>query len=145
MLDELRDHISAYLAEHQVLVVSTNGATGAQAIPVRYWSCQERQTLGIECLVPRWADVAYELEANPEVLLTVHDESEPGLRWLQLRGKACPLAEPDWGQLLPGGPPAAQAAARYLAIRVLPERIDLVDERRGWGVRETLDFVAGSR
>jgi hypothetical protein len=28
----------------------------------------------------------------------------------------------------------------YLAMRVTPQRIDLVDESQGWGVSETLDL-----
>jgi hypothetical protein len=63
------------------------------------------------------------------------------LRWLQYRGSAQPIAAPEWSSLLPEGMSNARAAEeRYVAVRIKPARIDLIDETRGWGARETLDL-----
>jgi hypothetical protein len=69
LLDELRDRMAAYLAEHQVCVISTTGPEGARAMPVRYRSAR----LEIDCILPRCADVAYHLEQDPRVALVVQD------------------------------------------------------------------------
>jgi len=47
------------------------------------------------------------------------------LRWLQYLGTACIADSSD---------------ERYATIHIMPERIDLIDESRGWGARETLDL-----
>lgn len=144
MLDELRDRIIAYLGEHQVCVLSTTGPEGPRAMPVRY----RNLGLEIECLLPRWTDVAYDLQQDPRVMLIVQDISAcgeqsrttPGLRWLQCVGTAQPVERPDWTALLPTGTSLASPGDLYLVVRVTPRRIDLMDESRGWGGRETLDL-----
>jgi len=47
------------------------------------------------------------------------------LRWLQYHGTAHITDSTD---------------DRYATIHIVPQRIDLVDENRGWGMRETLDI-----
>jgi len=136
MLDKLRDQIASYLSHHGVCILSTTGAQGAWAMPVRYRS----RGLEVECLVPRWADVAYHLEQNPHVLLIIQTCYTSGLRWLQVQGTARPVAAPDWDQLLPRWVSSVPPGDLYLVFHVTPERIDLVDESRGWGVRETLEL-----
>jgi nitroimidazol reductase NimA-like FMN-containing flavoprotein (pyridoxamine 5'-phosphate oxidase superfamily) len=143
MLDELRERIATYLAEHQVCVLSTAGSEDAWAMPVHYRS----HGLEIDCLLPRWADVAYHLEQDPRVMLVILDTRKtsevlpPALRWLQVRGTARPVEEPDWETLLPEETRTSVPPDKlYLVVRVAPERIDLLDESRGWGVRETLDL-----
>jgi hypothetical protein len=143
MLDELRDQIASYLAHHRVCIISTAGAQGAWAMPVRYHS----RGLEVDCLVPRWADVAYHLEQDPRacpehsrrVMLVIPAANGNGLRWLQYQGTARPVAAPDWAELLPGWMSTAPPDELYLVIRMTPQRIDLFDESRGWGVRETLE------
>jgi hypothetical protein len=112
-------------------------------MPVRY----RNVGLEVDCLLPRWADVAYYIEQDPHVLLVILDSpptggGEPGggLRWLQYRGTAQPISSPDWDRLLPEGTPRVRPEERYVAIRITPERIDLIDESYGWGARETLDL-----
>lgn len=94
------------------------------------------QDLMMECRLPRWADVGYHIEKDPRVLLIIYDLHFPDDRWLQYWGTA---------QLMPASngkvaPPRGGLDDRYVAIRVMPQRIDLIDERKGWGARETLDF-----
>ncbi|MBI3359888.1 MAG: pyridoxamine 5'-phosphate oxidase family protein [Chloroflexi bacterium] len=136
LMDELRDTVANYLLKHQVCVLSTSGTAGAWAMPTWYRS----RGLEVECLVPRWADVAYYLEQNPEVLLVIHDPQAASLRWLQYRGVARLIDSPDWSSLLPERMSIVRPEERYVTFRIKPERIDLIDESRGWGARETLDF-----
>jgi len=142
--DKLRDQIAAYLAYHDVCVLSTAGTQGAWAMPVRY----RNHGLEVECLVPRWADVAYHLEQDPHacpehsrrVVLIVQACYAASLRWLQVQGTARPVTAPDWTELLPGRASATPTDELYRVIRVTPQRIDLFDESRGWGARETLEL-----
>ena len=137
MLDELRDQMAVYLSEHRVCVLSTAGSEGAWAMPVHYRSLG----LEIDCLLPRWADVVYHLEQKPTVMLVIQDADTAALRWLQCWGTARPVARPDWQRLLSErASTAVSPEDLYLVVRMKPERIDLVDEGQGWGVRETLNL-----
>jgi hypothetical protein len=137
LLDKLRERMTAYLTQHRVCVLSTAGSEDTWAMPVRY----RNHSLEVDCLLPRWADVAYHLEQDPRAMLVILDTSGPVLRWLQVRGTARPVEGPDWAGLLPEEAHISVPPDKlYLVVRVTPERIDLLDEGRGWGVRETLDL-----
>jgi hypothetical protein len=143
VLDELRDRIAAYLATHRVCIVSTQGTAGSSAVLARYHLVQDaagRQALQVDCLVPRWADVTYHLEQNPGLLVIVPDLQGDGLRWLQIRGAARLILACDWAEWHSAETSDVRVEDRYLAMRVTPQRIDLVDERQGWGISETLDM-----
>lgn len=143
MLDALRDRIAAYLAAHRVCVVSTQGPANMSAVLVRYHLAQDTagtRALEVDCLLPRWTDATYHLELNPYVLLIIPDIQANGLRWLQVRGTARPIPAADWAERLSEGTPDVRLEERYLALRVTPQRIDLVDESQGWGINETLDL-----
>ena len=60
-------------------IISAAGPLGAQAMPVRYRNCG----LEVECLVPRWAEVAYHLEQGATVVLIAQACHVAGLHWLQ--------------------------------------------------------------
>ena len=143
MLDKLRDRMAAYLAQHQVCVISAAGPDGARAMPARYRS----RGLEVDCLLPRWADVAYYLEQDSRVALVVQDtgicgeqgRTTPGSRWLRCLGTARVVAQPDWDALLPEGAHTPAPDELYLVVRITPTRLDLMDETRGWGARETLE------
>lgn len=108
-------------------------------MPVRY----RAEEMEVDCVVPRWADVAYYLEENPQVLLVILPSAslsaEGPLRWIEFRGTARELPAPNWVGLLPDGTPSLLAGDLYYVVRITPERIDLVDESQGWGARETLE------
>jgi hypothetical protein len=143
MLDELRDRIAAYFSTHWVCIVSTQGVASASAVPARYRlapGTAGKPALQVDCLLPRWADVTYHLERNPGLLLIIPDLQGDGLRWLQVQGTARPISVPDWAEQLFEGKSNGQLEHRYLAMRVTPQRIDLVDEGQGWGISETLDM-----
>lgn len=152
MQDQLRDRMAAYLAAHSIGILSTAASHGAWAMPVRYHplpAAPGNHELEVACLVPRWADVAYYIEQDPRVLFVVHDPPPsllPGgiaggwSRWLQIEGTAEAVAAPDWSALLPDWASTAPPDDLYLALRVAPTRLDLFDEGRGWGARETLEL-----
>ena len=73
--------------------------------------------------MPRWSDVVYYPEQDPHATVIVVDTESKHLCWLQYRGIAHITQSAD---------------DRYIAIHIAPERIDLIDESRGWGARETL-------
>jgi hypothetical protein len=137
LLDELRERMATYLSSRQVCFLSTARAEGTWAMPVRYRSLG----LEVDCLLPRWSDVAYHLEQDPTVMLVVLDTAAPMLSWLQCQGTAQAVARPDWEGLLPQGNLASVSPDDlYLVVRVTPQRLELIDESQGWGVRETLDL-----
>jgi len=127
-----------------VCIISAAGPLGAQAMPVRYRNCG----LEVECLVPRWAEVAYHLEQGATVVLIAQachvagpsTGSGQALHWLQIRGSARAVTVSDWAGLLPEWTSGVAPEELYLVVRVTPARIDLFDESQGWGARETLEL-----
>lgn len=136
MLEWLRDRIGEFLAQHNYGVLATGGSGDIHATVIRYHS----QGINIECLLPRWTDVAYHLQQNPLVVLIVHDLEIPRMRWLSCIGEAYSVEKPDWTTWAPLPIPPSQAAELFLIARILPHRFDLMDESRGWGTRETLEL-----
>jgi hypothetical protein len=140
VLNILRERMRALLLGNRVGVLSISGGDGTWAMPVQY----RANDLEVDCLVPGWSDIAYHVERCPDVLLVVLPvfPSSPGepLCWLQLAGRAREVADPMWAGLLPRGTSETLAAELYLVIRVTPRRMDLIDESRGWGARETLEM-----
>jgi hypothetical protein len=129
MFDQLRDRFTHYLSSHQLGIISTTGGGNAWAMPIRYYS----QDLNLICLIPRWADVVYHLEQDPTVLVIIPTDETC---WLQYLATA-QLADP---QALAEILPTTALDSRYVAAHLTPRRIDLIDERRGWGSRETLEL-----
>lgn len=121
LIDELRDRILNHLCRNRVCVISTSGIAGAWAVAAHY----STEGLKLDCCVPRWSDVVYYLEQDPHVTAIVVDTESKHLRWLQYHGIAHITHS---------------TGDRDVAIRITPQRIDLIDESRGWGVRETLDI-----
>ena len=141
--DERRKRIASFLAHHRTGVISATAAQAMWSMPVWYRPIPEPsgdRGLEVDCLVPRWADVAHHLSENASVLLVVQASSAAGLRWAQIRGTARPVEAPDWARLLPRWVSTVQPDALYLVVRVAPRRIDLIDEDQGWGVQETLEW-----
>lgn len=142
LTDEQRKRMASFLAHQRTAVISTTGSPGVWAMPVWYRPDSDPSGSGgleVDCLVPRWADVAHHLTQDPSVVLIVQASSGAGLRWLQIQGTAQPVEVPDWARLLPRWASTVQPDALYLVVRVTPSRIDLIDEDLGWGVQETLE------
>ncbi|MGD2177412.1 MAG: hypothetical protein PVG71_06265 [Anaerolineae bacterium] len=96
--------------------------------------------LEVDCLVPRWTDLAQHLTERAEVLLIVRAPSGGGLPWAQIRGVNSRVEAPDWARFLPRWVSPVQPDQLYIVVRVAPSRIDLIDEELGWGVQETLEW-----
>jgi len=112
-------------------------------MPVRYRPASGPSVgrrLEVDCLVPRWADVAHHLSQSARALLIVQAHSGPGLRWVQVRGMARPVEAPNWARLLPRWASTVPPNELYQVVRVAPSRIDLIDEDLGWGMQETLKW-----
>jgi hypothetical protein len=140
---EQRERVAAFLSQQRSGVISAFAAQGMWSMPVRYRPTSAplgSRGLELDCLVPRWADVAHHLSEMAKILLIVQAPSATGLRWAQIRGTASPVEAPDWARLLPRWASTVQPDALYLVVRLAPSRIDLIDEELGWGVQETLEW-----
>jgi len=136
MQDQLRERITAFLSQNRVGILSATGSGGIWTTPVRY----RNYGLAVECLVPRWADVSYHLEQNPQVALVIVVANEDhDLCWLHYQGLAMVTGTSDWAELLPPKTPPALAHNLYQLVSLTPQRLDLIDEQRGWGIRDTLE------
>ena len=120
MLDELRDRFTAFLSRNHICVIITSGSLGAWAVLAHY----DNDGVALSCRLPRWSDVTYYLEQDPLVMAIIMDAHSDQLCWLQYRGLAHVTESTD---------------DRFITVQIAPERVDLIDESRGWGARETLD------
>ncbi|HYF92484.1 MAG TPA: hypothetical protein VD969_09550 [Symbiobacteriaceae bacterium] len=109
---------------------------GRNALPVPF-----RVRAGaVECRVPSWFGVDDLLADVGEVTLVAVDEKGPSLRWLFIRGPASMVVNPDWGGLQLPELGSVGPNDLYQVLRVVPKRIELIDEQRGWGFRKTIDL-----
>ena len=128
MLDKLRTEALALVAATPHCTLSTIGPAGVQASVV---ACVVREDC-VYVLVPSTVDQLFNLEHEPEVVLT-------SPLW-QLRGAALALREADGLQGTAPYDISAQAqAAGYALVEVFPIRMHLEPDglRR---YRETIDF-----
>jgi hypothetical protein len=121
MLNKLRNRVTSFLSRNHVCVISTSGSLGAWAEMAQY----ENDCLALNLRLPRWSDVVYYLEQDPQVMIIIQDAHSDQLCWLQYRGIAQVKESTD---------------DPFIAIHITPTRIDLLDESRVWGERETLDM-----
>lgn len=105
-------------------------------LPVPFRVC--RQT--VECRVPTWSGVADLLETTRQVTLVVVQNSENGLRWVFLRGLGKVIKDPDWEGFGPLQIGWTNIGDLYQLLRIEPKHMELFDEQKGWGYRETADF-----
>jgi hypothetical protein len=141
--EDLRERISVYLSHQRTCIISTTASQGVWAIPVWYLLVgvsSKNPRLEIDCLVPRWSDVAHHLTQDPRVVLIVQATSSSGLSWLQVQGTAEQLEVADWNRFLTNWIFPVQPEELYLVVRVKPSRIDFVDEDQGWGLQDTLEW-----
>lgn len=110
--------------------------TGEYALPVRF----RIHGPHVECRVPTWSGVGDRLPEKPEVTLVAVAEPGPNLRWLFIRGQATLVPDPDWQGLEPTDRTGIAPEDLYQILRIRPRRIELIDEQRGWGYRETADL-----
>lgn len=136
MLDDLRQRIEEFLGAGRHGVLSSSGTGGVVSLPVRY----RAREMELDCLVPRWHDLAYWVEENPSITLVVLVENTGGFSWLHYQGRATTMAAPEWADLWPALPAGLHPEDFYLVLRLQPARIELMRGPQGWAMRETLDF-----
>jgi hypothetical protein len=125
---------AATLAAMGARVAVLNVGRYALPVPVRI------REPAVECRVPTWTGVGDMLAEPGEVTLVAVRDTGAGLCWLFLRGLASVVPNPDWGDMRPPAPGGIDPDDLYQLVRVQPQRIERIDERRGWGVRETADL-----
>jgi hypothetical protein len=123
MLNHLRQRVTKTLSAAKTATLSTHGAAGIQA---SIFPC-ESVDLGLYMLVPRTSDHLFNLEHNPEVVVTTET-------W-QLRGMASILGDHPAGLALLGQPDAAWCEV----VMVRPTRLQL-EWPGGSGHAETIDI-----
>ena len=121
MPDKLRAQIAAFLARHDVGLLSAAGPEGIWGMPARYRLLPGRD-LTIACLLPAWADAAYFLEQDPRAALVIQDAEPLSQRWLQIQGQATMIAAPDWSLWPARGISTAPPEALYRVVRATPTR-----------------------
>jgi hypothetical protein len=107
------------------------------ALPVRF---RVRGSI-VECGVPTWSGASDLLEKKKEVTLVVVKNLDTNLRWLFLRGDGSVIKNRDWEGLVPSEHCLVDPGDLYQLLHIEPKRIELFDEQRGWGYRETADFT----
>src|SRR4051794_28638842 len=128
MVDRLRDQFVTFLGAHQIGVLSLSDRGDAWAMPVRYTS----RALTVACLLPRWAEISFRLESSPGVLLTVPSAAAEH-HWLGYQGSALVRTLAEWPALHPDAPTALSPDDLYQVLELAPRRLELIDERHGWG------------
>ena len=138
MLEQLRERLAAFLQSHSVAVVSAAALCPTGVLPVAYHA----DGLSLWCLVPRWSELAYHLEAqsSAEALAVISAGDAYAQCWLRYLGVARNVPTSGWPGTLPAGVTAHTLRERYGIIQLLPTRLDLIDERKSWGARETLEL-----
>ena len=79
---EQRERLASFLVHQRSGVISAFAAQGIWSMPVRYRPASGSlggRGLELDCLVPRWADVAHRLSETAEVLLIVQAPSWVGV------------------------------------------------------------------
>lgn len=110
---------------------------GGYSLLVRFRVCG----LIVECSVPTWSGLSDLLEKIEEVTLVVIKNSETDLSWVFVRGTGRIIANQDWEALVPSEHGLVGPEDLYHLLRIEPKRMELFDEQRGWGFRETADFI----
>jgi hypothetical protein len=123
MLNHLRQRVTETLSVAKAATLSTHGAAGIQA---NVFPC-ESLDLGLYFLVPRTSDHLFNLEYNPEVVVTTES-------W-QVRGIACIALERPAGLAL-----LQQLDAAWCeVVMVRPTRLQ-IEWPGGAGHAETIDI-----
>ncbi|MBU0495133.1 MAG: pyridoxamine 5'-phosphate oxidase family protein [Chloroflexi bacterium] len=122
MLSHLRQRVTETLSAARTATLSTHGAAGIQA---NVFPCEAVETT-LYLLVPRTSDHLFNLEQNPEVVVTTE-------AW-QLRGRAGVASERPAALTWPHQPDAAWCEV----VAVRPTRLQ-IEWQEGLGHAETID------
>ncbi len=103
---------------------------------VRFRVCGEI----VECSIPTWSGLSDLPEKIVEVTLVVIKNSDANLNWIFLRGTGSIIENHGWGALFPSEHGVVDPEDLYHLLRIDPKRMELFDEKKGWGFRETVDL-----
>jgi hypothetical protein len=123
MLNHLRQRVTETLSAARTATLSTHGAAGLQA---NMFPCESVE-LSLYLLIPRTSDHLFNLEQNPEVVVTTET-------W-QVRGTACIAPGCPAGLVLLQQPDAAWCEV----VAVQPTRLQ-IERPDGLGHSETIDM-----
>ena len=154
MTSELGRQIGAFLGAHHVMSLATLGAGGPHATNL-FYACD-----GLALLWVSDPDTQHsrEIEADPRVAATVAPDYTDFavIRGVQITGAAHRIVAAAermrlqaqlearyafLGQLASGPPKLREAYARTAVYRLQPVRIVLIDNTKGFGHKETLEFL----
>ncbi len=153
--DDLARRIGAFLAAHHVMSLASLGADGPHAANL-FYACD-----GLALLWVSDADTrhSHQIGADPRVAATVAPDYADfaSIRGLQIAGTARRLVADDertkglalmearypfLKQLAEGPAKLRDAYARTAVYRLEPARMVLIDNSKGFGHKEILDFPA---
>jgi uncharacterized protein len=149
--------IAAVLDAQHVMSLATCGPEGPHAANVFY----ARFGFALVWVSDPASRHSHYIEADPRVAVTIAGDFSdfPEVRGLQIVGDACALAErneaeraracletrfPFLRSAKDGPAPLREALAKARYYRLIPRRVVLIDNRRGLGFKETVEFAAGS-
>jgi uncharacterized protein len=148
---DLADRIAEFLDAHHVMSLATCGPHGPHAANLFY----ARDALSLVWVSDRQSTHSASLEINPQIVATIAPDCRDfaEIRGVQIFGRAYRLsgaAARDSARALlakrypilqhPSDRIIAQAYASADPYHLVPNRIVLIDNRRGFGRKETLDL-----
>ncbi len=107
------------------------------ALPVRFRIHGSQ----IECRVPTWSGVVDLLEKAGDVTLVAVQDINGKLKWIFLRGSGSLVEKPSWEDFVHSKFGRIDPEDMFQIVSIQPKRMELYDEGRGWGFRETTDFL----
>lgn len=131
--------MSDILTPHIIETMGTRYAVlgiGGYSLLVRF----RVRGLIVECSVPTWSGLSDLLENIEEVTLVVIKNSDTDLCWVFVRGTGRIIENQEWEDLVPSEHGLVEPEDIYYLLSIEPKRIELFDEQRGWGFRETADL-----
>ncbi|HEY8600835.1 MAG TPA: hypothetical protein VIL85_20530 [Thermomicrobiales bacterium] len=136
MVTTLRRQFTTFLAEHRTgILCLSEPAASSWAMPVRYVN----RDLTVVCLLPRWSEIAFRLECSHMVTLIVPSSDNSNEHWLSCFGAARLGMMSEWHALWACPGITHAMTDLYEVIEIAPKRLDLFDQRLGWGHRTNLD------
>lgn len=153
-MDDLAPRIETFLDAHHVMALATVGDAGAHAASLMY--AREGFTLYWTSDLQSRHSVHLERDARATATIAPDYTDFRVIRGLQIAGRARRLADTETeaaraalvarysflAELASGPPKLREAFERAAFYALVPERITLIDNARGFGHKETLTLPA---
>jgi uncharacterized protein YhbP (UPF0306 family) len=157
MNNDLVERIAAFLAEHHVLSLATHGPDGPHAANL-FYACDG---LALVWLSDPGTRHSFDVAADARVAATIAPDYTDfaEIRGVQVFGAARQIVDADerqrhlallearypfLGRLKSGPPKLQEGYSRASPYRLEPLRMVLIDNSRGFGHKETVEFPAES-